>query len=240
MLRCLVVDDEPWARAALRRLLDERNDAVVAGEAGSVASTVAALAKLAPDLLFLDIQLRGESAFELFKEVTVRCPVIFLTAHDEHALQAFDVNAVDYVVKPVRRERLSRAIDRASRYASLPKPERGTSSVALTDAGAIHALNTNEILYIDVEHIYTTVHLTNGRSLVTREGLASWEQRLPEEFFRIHRGAIVNLRGIEALEPERARWILRLRSVQKTLPVSRRRVQALKAALRQLLDRKGT
>ncbi|MEL6185795.1 MAG: response regulator [Myxococcota bacterium] len=110
----LIVDDEPWARRELKLLLRLRSDVAIVGEADTVANTIEQLHRLRPEITFLDIKLRNEDSFSIFERTRVESQVVFLTAHADHALRAFGVDAIDYLVKPVEPELLDRALARAA------------------------------------------------------------------------------------------------------------------------------
>lgn len=236
MLRVLVIDDEPWARAELRLLLAERGDVEVVGEADSLDAAVAALAGLEPDLMFLDIRLRSESAFDLFDRTEVRCEVVFLTAYDEHALKAFEVNALDYLVKPPRPEDLDRALARAQqRPRVMPRPPARpldpNDQVYLKESGTVRACRICDIAYVQAAEVYTEVHLRRHEVVLVRERLHAWEERLPSSFVRIHRSTLVNLAFVERLSMKDGRWQVELLGFDEPLAVSRRMVQAVKRQL---------
>ena len=239
MLRVLIVDDEPLARTELKLLLAERPDVVVVGEADTVESALAQLEQCDPDLTFLDIRLRGENGFDLFDRTVIRCHVVFLTAHEDHALRAFKVNALDYLLKPIDADDLDRALSRVlwrppatthgSAARSTPEPR-----VFLKESKQLRACSVSEIAFVRAARADTEVHLTSGEVVLVRERLQSWEERLPTSFVRVHRSTLVNLSLIEALRFIEGRWEVRLRSVDQTLPVSRRLAQSVKEQLETL------
>lgn len=166
MLRVLIVDDEPWAREELRMLLSERDDVEIVGEADCVQATVAQLQHTRPDVTFLDIKLRNESAFDVFKHGAVGSHVVFLTAHEEHALRAFEVNVLDYLVKPLEPRHLDRALARVParpHTLSTSTPDASENSrVYLKEANNVRACEVSSIAYVQSAAVYTEVHLTSG------------------------------------------------------------------------------
>jgi len=212
-LRVLIVDDEPLGRDRLRDLLSAEPDIEVAGECGDGPAAVAAVRKLKPDVLFLDIQMPGMNGFDVLHALgTKKMPaVIFVTAYDEHALQAFDARALDYLLKPASRARLRQALERVR--AQIASPRGGESETALRDFLATRprriAVRTGErILYVSVEEIdwveaagnYVVLH-TGSQNHIIRETLGALEDELPpESFLRLSRSSIVNLRRVREIQ----------------------------------------
>jgi two-component system LytT family response regulator len=216
-LRVLIVDDEAVARRRIRRLLAPEADVVVAGECGDGASAVQAIARDAPDLVFLDVQMPELDGFEVVQSIAAaeRPGIVFVTAFDRYALRAFDVHAVDYLLKPFTRERfhlaLARARDRRAerhRDPQLPallrdlrRTRRYPSRVAVRAGDKYVVLNWAEVDWIEAADNYVSLHV-GAREFLLRDTLASIEQQLdPEQFVRIHRSAIVQLERIVELRP---------------------------------------
>ncbi len=228
--RALIVDDERLARVALRRLLDARDDVEVVGEASSIDSAIEHVVGTCPDVIFLDIQLPGENGFELFERADINAQVVFVTAFDEFALRAFEVNAIDYLVKPVTPEQLARALSRLTH-----DRRKGTSwqegagqltrddVVCLPEAQRMTFTPVSDIVSIRAAGDYTEVHLASNKSALVNVTLRKWEQRLPENVFvRIHRSTLVNLGYIDEVANEHGRWSVLLRVGNDPLPMSRR------------------
>ena len=207
--RILLVDDEPLARLRLRSLLqgpDMASDAelIEAGNAG------AALAVLDPactdrvDLVLLDIGLPGTDGLKVAQAIR-RLPtppaVVFVTAHAEHALQAFDLDAVEYLTKPVRRERLQAALLRVQQRRAPMAPQVATPELVLVvgDRGRVLRVPTVDVLYLKADQKYVTLVSRHGRWLLD-DSLAELELRLPDGFVRVHRNAVVALAAVRALE----------------------------------------
>ena len=252
-LQVLVVDDETLARMRLRTLLSECSapTAVVAGEAARADQALAWLqAGHRCDLVLLDIHMPGLDGTELARRLrTLRgAPaVVFVTAHAEHALQAFELDAVDYLTKPVRRERLQAALQRvAARLAPAVAP-----GPAADDAGAALVVNelgrrvrvpVSEVLYLKAELKYVTLR-TATHTHVLDDSLTDLEQRLGTRFLRVHRNALVARRAMQALERRLVPgdttddvaegWAVRVAPVGEWVTVSRRQVAAVKDALGQ-------
>ncbi|MEN0068546.1 MAG: LytTR family DNA-binding domain-containing protein [Myxococcota bacterium] len=233
-LRVLIVDDEEFARAALEDLLAERSDVTVVGEADSIQSAVVALQRWNPEVVFLDVTLSDGDAFELFDRVPVDAHVIFLTASDEHAVRAFEVNALDYLVKPTRPRHLDRALARAqgtARATSLD-PVRLTPGdwVRLRESHSTRFCRVGDILFIRAANDYTEVRLVDGATPLVHRRLRDWMAQLPDPFAQCHRSTLVNLDYLEALDVTgTGATYVRLRSVDERLPVSRRLLAGFKA-----------
>jgi two-component system, LytTR family, response regulator len=250
LLRVLIVDDEPLARERARRMLERVAGVEVAGEAGSAPEARAACAAARPDLLLLDIQMPGEDGFALLRGLEPRPAVVFVTAFDHYAVRAFEENAVDYLLKPFRRERLEQAVERARHDLARPQEasRRLAELLAALDrpAGPGHLerftvrvgprqviLAAAEIQWFGAEDKLVFAATPRGRHYVNFT-LDQLEGRLdPRRFARVHRGAIVNLDAVAALRPGFAgtcRIELKDGSPDE-VPVSRARVRALREKL---------
>jgi len=221
LIRTLVVDDEPLARERLRGLLAEEPDVEVVGECGDGCQAVRAIDELRPDLVFLDVQVPNLDGFHILESVGGdRIPaVVFVTAYDQYALRAFDVRAVDYVLKPFGRERLQRALERAraqiARVKSsdlsgqltalfegmLPRKVPFLKRVVVKENGRLFFVRTADIDWVEASGNYVRLHV-GAESHLLRETMSGLESRLdPEQFLRIHRSAIVNIERIKELQP---------------------------------------
>jgi two-component system LytT family response regulator len=247
-IRILVADDEPLARRGVRQLLAHYDDMEVVGESRNGRETLRAIETLAPDLLFLDVQMPEMDGFEVIRIVGVqRMPMlVFVTAYDSFAVQAFEAHALDYLVKPLNvdrfestmmriRERLQHAhnADRAVQLESLLEAERTARQaqgierlVLTTDSGSL-IIATNEIDWIEAEDYYSRLHI-GAKTYLIRESLTSLQSRLnPLDFLRVHRSAIVRLERIRAIGMEESGGTIVLHDGQR-LPVSRRNKAAVK------------
>jgi two-component system, LytTR family, response regulator len=216
--RTLIVDDEPLARRRLRTLLSSEAGIEIIGEAGSGTAAVIAITKDRPDLLLLDIQMPGKDGFEVLQEIAgVHEPVvIFVTAHDEHAIRAFDVQALDYVLKPVVETRLRAALRRA--LARLEERRRGEVSASLTSLleavrpqaahripvkrdGRITFVSIGDIHWVEADGDLVKLH-TAREAYTVRMTMAEVEARLGDRVFaRVHRSAIVRVDAIREVQP---------------------------------------
>jgi DNA-binding LytR/AlgR family response regulator len=238
MLSVLAVDDEPPALAELAYLLEQNEHVGQVLTAGDGAGALRLLEQQHVDTVFLDIRMPGLSGLDLARVLArFRRPpaVVFVTAYDDHAVTAFDLHAVDYVMKPYRRERLFEAIRRATdavngaRSASLPDdPDDETISVEL--GGITRFLRRSEVAYVSAQGDYARLHTADGGSHLLRVPLATLEDRwAPAGFVRIHRSYLVALTSIEELRADAGRYTVVIGDT--TLPVSRRHTRDLRDRL---------
>jgi len=245
-MRVLIVDDEPLARERLERLLADVEDVELAGQAGDGVQAVEMIEQERPDLVLLDIQMPGLDGFGVIGALEEPPPIVFVTAYDEYAIRAFEVNALDYLLKPITRERLERAICRArearaeerdltSRLAplleSLASQGHYLARLAVRDRNRIRVLDADEVDWIDVEDERALVHV-GGDAYPVRRTLAELEARLdPARFFRAHRSVIVNLDRVEEIIP----WFKGSHRLRLTtgaeVDLSRARARALRKIL---------
>lgn len=208
----IVIDDERLARNELKKLLSDYPEVEVIGEAGNVDEAVKLIEELGPDLIFLDIQMPAKTGFDLLAELEVVPSVIFTTAHDEYALKAFEVNALDYLLKPIDPKRLSDAIQKvvlAEEREENASENRGDSRSFLSDNDQVFVKDGEKCWFVKLAEIrlfesvgnYARVFFGANKPLILKS-LNSLEERLdPKTFFRANRKHIVNLRMIEKVEP---------------------------------------
>jgi len=249
LVRTLLADDEAMARDTLRRLLSADPEVLLVGEAGSGAEAAAAIRRLSPDLVFLDVQMPEGTGLEVAAALSGAEPprVVFVTAFAEHALPAFDLCAVDYLLKPFDDERFARALLRAKRavrerealdlarrlgaLAGGPAGPAPLSRIAVREGSEVRLVPVEEIDWIGAQDYYAELH-TGPKSYLLRQPLRSLEERLdPRVFARVHRSAIVNVTRVRALEPaSHGEWNLVLRDGSR-LRLSRSHRSALGALL---------
>ena len=198
-LRAFIVDDEPLARRRLRSLLSRQEDVELVGEAGDGPSAAARLTAVRPDVVFLDIRIPELDGFALLDALgDLRPAVVFVTAHDEYALRAFDVNALDYLLKPFDESRLREAVRRARAALSSPPATR----LALRTDGRMTLLDVDAVDWVEAADNYVCVH-AGGTTHVVRGTLAELAARLdPRRFARVHRSTLVNIERIREVLPE--------------------------------------
>ncbi len=206
-MRVLIVDDEAPARVKLRRMLAAFDDVEVVGEAGDGAAALEAVAQLSPDALFLDVQMPEVSGFDVAASLPDDGPsLVFVTAYDRYALQAFDARALDYLLKPVEPERLARAVQRlrsallaAGRSGKSARPAAGgAAQLLIADRGQTHVVRCADIDWLEAADNYVNVH-AKGRELLLRRTLAALLEDLGPAFVRTHRSAAVALERVDKL-----------------------------------------
>lgn len=196
-MKAVLIDDERLARLELRRLLAVHTNVEIVAEAANAAEARAAIRAHEPDLLFLDIQMPGETGFDLLESLDRAPLVIFTTAYDQYALKAFEVSALDYIVKPVVPARLAAAISKLPVAEELPRKE--LDQVFVRDGDRCWFIRVNEIALLESEGNYTRLHFGKERPLILRS-LAHLEERLdPSVFFRASRKHIINLGWVESV-----------------------------------------
>ena len=257
-LKALIVDDEMLARARLRTLLGECTHPLVQveGEAASAAQALALLARQHFDVALLDIHMPGTDGMalaQMLRGLPSPPAVLFVTAHAEHALQAFELDAVDYLTKPVRLERLQKAMAKVmanvlqksellAQYGKELAADSVQEVLIIQDRGRTERVPLSEVLYFKAELKYVTVR-TASKSYILDGSLSELEERHGAAYLRIHRNALVAKRAMRALERhferdpdadggvEQEGWAVRLRGVDDALMVSRRQLSAVRAAI---------
>ena len=241
-MRIAIVDDEPLARSRLRALLAAMPDCTVCGEVGTGQAALRRCAEAHAEVVLLDIQMPGMDGLETARHLaglTAPPAVIFTTAYDEHALAAFEAGAIDYLLKPVRAERLQAALLRASQWTSaravqlaLAAP-RARSHFSALVAGSLRLVQVAEVRYLHADGGYVTVNYPGGELLI-EDALYALEEEFPQTFLRIHRHTLVAVAQVEALTRDRlGNTSVKLTDVAMPLPVSRRLVGEVKRRLRQ-------
>lgn len=216
MLRTLVIDDEKLARDRLRGFLRDIEGVAVVGEAADGPEAVRLIEEQRPDLVFLDVQMPGMDGFGVLRQLTHRPDVVFATAYDDYAIKAFEVQAADYLLKPISRDRLREAVRRirARRARAAPPPDlqavvralqqrdrRYATQLTVQKGRQILVVPTGDILWFEVEYRLVYAHTAAGRYLVN-DTLKELEERLdPEVFFRAHKSRLVNLQHVKAIVP---------------------------------------
>lgn len=243
-MRILIVDDEVPARLRLRGLLTQVPDASVAGEAGDGASALRQVEALNPDVVLLDIRMPGMDGLECARHLaSLATPpaVIFTTAYDKFAIEAFEAQAMDYLVKPVRRERLEAALTRAQRPnaaqraalgAGFPAGRSRRRQLCVRVRDSLRLIDVETVLYFRADQKYVTVRHGGGEVLI-EDSLKSLEEEFQDDFVRVHRNALVAVRAIDSLEKDDGgQFYLRLRGLAERLEVSRRLVPDVRKLIR--------
>ena len=248
MMRVFVLDDEPLAVRRLRRILEETGRVEVAGAASDPVDAVEWLSANKVDVLFLDIQMPGMNGFEALSKLNPQPLVVFTTAYDEYALKAFEVNSIDYLLKPVEERHLGRALDKierlraggfaqdlASQLASLMRSQQSAypERIASRLGERVQFLDLDQVTHFFAQHKLTYA-ATRNKNHVVNYSISELEQKLdPKQFCRIHRSTLLNLAYIQELDGWfEGRVLARLKDDKRTeLQVSRDRVQELKKRL---------
>jgi len=221
-IRVLIVDDEPLARRGIRQLLETETDFEIAGEAANGREAISSIETYAPDLVFLDVQMPLLDGFSFVEKVGAGFlpEIVFVTAYDEHAIRAFEINALDYLLKPVDPLRFQKTLERVrekiknskphgleQKLSALlenlesSKPENYLERIALKEAGRVTFLSIDEILWISSEGNYVKLHAKSETHLL-RETMDAIEQKLnPQKFVRLRRSTIVRIEQIKELHP---------------------------------------
>ena len=238
-MNALIVDDERPARSELRRLLGAHAEVAIVGEAANADEAEARLSELPVDVLFLDVQMPGATGFDLLERLETLPLVIFTTAYDEYAVRAFEVNAFDYLLKPIRPERLAAVIDKARTAWSASRANRATAGpkrswsdrVFLRDADRCWIVALADIELFEADGNYTRAFFKGERPMF-RTSLQALEDRLdPAVFFRASRRHIINLRHVEAIDDGvDDSYTVKLRSGRR-VTISRRQSKRLRETL---------
>jgi two-component system LytT family response regulator len=237
-LKAVIVDDERLARNKLRLMLAKHPEIQVVGEADSARGAREAIESLKPDVVFLDVQMPGESGFDLLATVSPALKFIFVTAFDEYAIRAFEVNALDYLLKPVNPDRLARSVERLTVARAAAEDVRKAldydDHLFLTVDDRSTFLKVSRIECIVAAGPYSDVVTSDGRRAMVLKAMKHWEERLPEKYFmRIHRSTIINVEYVERVE----KWFnysyqVYLRGISEPFTISRRYAARLKEKLR--------
>ncbi len=236
MLKAMIVDDEAPARSELRFMLDEVGDVEVAVEADNVRKAIESLKEQRCDVVFLDINMPGVNGMQFAEALSkLKNPpaVVFVTAYSEYGAEAFGVNAVDYLVKPVETDRLKQAIDKVRNQLGQVQKKANSERIPVEKGGKKVLVPTDTIRYIMAKDDYSCLYTEDDHYLSTIS-LAQLEERLPSaSFFRVHRRYIVNLSHIREVESvPGGTLLLTMRDDEEKIPVSRRRVAPLKRVLK--------
>lgn len=236
--KALIVDDERLARARLRSMLADFPAIEIVGEADSVAEAVKAIEKTNPEIIFLDIQMPHASGFDLLGKIQTEAKVIFVTAYDRYAIRAFEVNALDYLLKPVSSQRLAQTIERLgqSTTATAAAAESGGKNLEYDDFIFVNSgrnskfIKVGSIKCVLAAGVYSEILSAEGEKFLLLKPLSEWENRLPaKNFLRVHRSTIINLEFIERVE-KRFNYSHRiyLQGVEEPFVISRRYAAKLK------------
>ncbi|MDZ7292724.1 MAG: LytTR family DNA-binding domain-containing protein [candidate division KSB1 bacterium] len=236
-LKTIIVDDEWLVRTELKTMLASHPELAVVGEAGDVAQAIPLIQNTQPEVIFLDIQMPGASGFDLLEQTDITAKIIFITAYDKYALRAFEVNALDYLLKPISKERLAKAIQRLRTNEQATPVEKKKASyddvIYVIINGALKFVKLSLLKCVTAEGNYSYIlYADKPRALVSKT-LQEWEELLPEKYFiRIHRSTIVNFAHVEKVKKcKNYSQEVFVKGIEKPFIMSRRYASKLKHLL---------
>ena len=229
-IKAVVVDDVDLMRATLKKVLENFPNISITGEASDFESAKNVINEQQPDLVFLDIDLNGLTSIDLLSQINCSPKIIFITSHPDFAIKAFELDAVDYILKPISYERLKKAIDRVTdevldenMLAESNERFQADQIILLTFDNKMNFIKIKEINYIEAFGNYTKVYMNDGKLSITYNSIKNWDTRLPQDvFIQIHRSTIVNLLNVTKIE----KWTndtgrLYLKGMEKPFEISR-------------------
>jgi two-component system LytT family response regulator len=241
--KALIVDDEELARHIIRELLQSHPEIEIAAECANGMEAVKAVAEHKPNLIFLDVQMPKLTGFDVLELIGTDVPVIFVTAYDQYAMRAFDVHAIDYLLKPIGRERFDAAVERAKNRlgeklpaatelaAAARPPQQFAERLVVKDGTKVTIIPVGKLDYAEAQDDYVAL-ATQGKKHLKQQTIAGLEASLdPADFVRIHRSYIVNLERVARIEPYGKESRLAILADGTRLPVSRAGYERLKALL---------
>lgn len=244
MMRVMIVDDESLARMVLREMLSERPDVEIVGECGNGFEAVKLFTETKPDLLLLDVQMPKLDGFEVLELLGPDAVVIFVTAYDSYAMRAFEVHAVDYLLKPFTKERLDTALDRAMQRASKRQvsggelaaagrgPKQYLDRVVTRDGSKVHIIPIDKLDFVEAQEDYIALR-SEGKTILKQQTISSLEESLdPAKFVRVHRSFLVNLERVSRVEPYGKNSKVAVLTTGDKLAVSRAGYQRLEELLK--------
>ena len=238
-MKVLIVDDEPLARSRLRKMLAKFDQVEIVGEAGNGREAIARVNETRPDLVFMDIRMPGMDGLEAaghLDRLDEGPAVVFTTAYDEYALEAFDVHAIGYLVKPVRAEKLAETMASIERRSlSVIKPASSSRThISAKYRGNIELVPVDQIYFLRAEHKYVVVRYPDGELLI-EESLKSLEDEFKDAFLRVHRNALVAPGWLQGMsKSEEGQWFLTFKNIDDQVEVSRRHTAEVRRLLNQL------
>jgi two-component system LytT family response regulator len=237
-MKAIIVDDERLARVNLKKLLEPHPQIEILGEASSCQGAVDMINMFNPQLIFLDIQLSGETGFDLLEIIDNSIKIIFVTAYDEYAIRAFEVNAVDYLLKPVNPERLKASIERIinrekAQISEGKNYEYSDSIYVRLNNYSSRFIKISSITFIEPVGNYSKIVTIEGKHCLVLKTLKQWQEELPDNnFVRIHRSSIVNIEHVDHIEKKsNTQHMAFLKNKVEPLEVSRRYAKKLKALI---------
>jgi two-component system LytT family response regulator len=213
--KAIVIDDEPAARRLMKTLLLEHRDVVeVIGEAGNGRDAIAAIEELKPDVIFLDIQMPDLTGFEVIDRLKVKPNIIFTTAYEQYAIKAFETFSIDYLLKPIKEERLEQSIAKLKQFGRLAQPidlaglqeiirqfqvPQKATALPIKTGDRINLIRFENISYMEANDKYVFIYTIEGQKHITDQSLTALEEKLPADFYRIQKSYIINKNKIKEM-----------------------------------------
>lgn len=208
LFKAVVIDDEPAARRLMKSLLQEHKEVVeVIGEAGNGSDAIAIIKELKPDVIFLDIQMPDLTGFEVIDRLDIKPNIIFTTAYEQYAIKAFETFSIDYLLKPIKEERLEQSIAKLKQFGRLSKPidlaglqeiirqfqaPQKATALPIKTGDRINLIRFENISYMEASDKYVFIYTTDGQKHLTDQSLTTLEEKLPSQFYRIQKSYIIN------------------------------------------------
>lgn len=215
VLKAILIDDEPAARRLMRSLLNDHSGLIeVIAEAGTGREAIEKIKELRPDIIFLDIQMPDLTGFEVIEQLDQKPNIIFTTAYEQYAVKAFETFSIDYLLKPIREERLAQSIEKLKQFGKLNnsidldglkeviqqlKAPKKSTALPVKTGDRIHLIRFETISYLEANDKYVFIHTTDGQKHLTDQTLSILEEKLPEQFYRIQKSFIINKEMIKEM-----------------------------------------
>ena len=232
-MRALIVEDEPLAIENLIFYLKDYPIEII-GSASRISEAIELIKKKKPDVVFLDINLSGENGFELLDKIETGFRIIFVTAYDEYAVRAFEMNALDYILKPLKKERIDKAVNRLFKEKTETNSHSNYTiedSIFLSNGNRASFIKLKDICFIEADSCYSKVVLSGTSAKVLPQTLKKWEDLLPrEDFIRVHRSYVINLNQVKEIRKKNnSTYEVFFYSTKGSIEISRRYASDLKA-----------
>ncbi|MGD8780433.1 MAG: LytTR family DNA-binding domain-containing protein [Ignavibacteria bacterium] len=235
-MKAVIIEDEPLAIENLKYYLKDY-PITIAGSAYRIKEAVKLIRKEKPDIVFLDINLSGENGFDLLDKIEINFKLVFVTAYDEYALRAFEVNALDYLVKPLSKSRIAKTVKRlldGNRSDMADNKFTIEDKIFLSGNNKAHFVKIKDICCIEAESCYSKIFLANGNQIVISRTLKKWEEILPQnEFIRVHRSYLLNINCIKEIKKRNnGTYCVYFNEIDKPIEISRRYASLLRHKLK--------
>jgi two-component system, LytTR family, response regulator len=236
MIKAVIIEDEPPAIENLKYYLKDYPIKII-GSAFRLSEAVEIITREKPDVVFLDINLSGENGFDLLNKIEVNLKIVFVTAYNEYAVRAFEVNALDYLLKPLSKQRIGKTVNRVLEgTASETQVNKLTfdDTIFLSDNNKACFVKVKDICYIEADSCYSKIFLSNGNEKVITKTLKKWEETLPDnDFVRVHRSYLLNINRIKEIKKRtNGTYYIHFKDIDKSIEISRRYASSLKNKLK--------